>query len=136
MGHAEHTLHRADGAADARADCTPDHPAHRASYPVALISTLLRAADDALGMTERGDKEYRQRNGDSDQLERRPPSRIQACTLSFACLHLDSSKSGGESPSQCNDSFDPSRSKVLFEHDVFEKAVIHFALAPPASDHP
>jgi hypothetical protein len=57
MGHAEYTLHRADGAADACADCTPDHPAHRASYPVALISALLRAADDALGMTEMGDEE-------------------------------------------------------------------------------
>jgi hypothetical protein len=57
MGHAEHTLHSADGPADACADCTSDHPAHRASHPVAPISALLRAADDALGMTEMGDKE-------------------------------------------------------------------------------
>jgi hypothetical protein len=57
VGHAEHALHRADGTADACANCTPDHPAHRAGYPVTLISALLRAADDALGMAEVGDKQ-------------------------------------------------------------------------------
>src|SRR5258705_7261428 len=56
----EHALDGAHRAADAGADRAANHPTHGAANPVAFVSTLLRAAHDALRMTDMGDREQRE----------------------------------------------------------------------------
>ena len=50
VGNTEHALDRTNSAADTGTDGAPDHAAHRAGNPVALIRALLGAAHDALGL--------------------------------------------------------------------------------------
>ena len=54
IGNAEHTLDRAHGAADTGTDRASDDPTDGAGDPVTLMSTLLRAAHDALGVAGMG----------------------------------------------------------------------------------
>src|SRR6059058_3563055 len=53
----EHALDRTHRAADAGADRAANHTAHGAGDPASFVGTLLRPAHDALGMTDRGDRE-------------------------------------------------------------------------------
>jgi hypothetical protein len=60
IGDPEHTLDGAHRPADTGADRSANHTAHRAGNPVTFPGALLRAAHDALGMPELGDRQQRQ----------------------------------------------------------------------------
>ena len=50
----EHALHCSHSAADAGTNGAADHASHRTGDPVTFIGTLLRAADNALGVSGMG----------------------------------------------------------------------------------
>ena len=63
IGNAEHAIHRADRAADTGSDRAADHTAYRTGGPVTFVGAFLRAAHDALGMPDMGDREQREGDG-------------------------------------------------------------------------
>src|SRR6266436_2842066 len=56
IGNSEHAVDGAHRAADAGADCAAHHTAHGAGDPASLVRTLLRPANDTLGLTDLGDR--------------------------------------------------------------------------------
>src|ERR1700746_350338 len=95
-GRSEHTFDRSHGAADAGADCAPNHPADGPCDPAAFIGALLGAADAALAVSGVGDEKQGQRKRDACENERpRSPRRGHARNLGL--IHLDSLKTGGKS---------------------------------------
>src|SRR5439155_25182507 len=85
----EHALDRAHRAADAGADRAANHTAHGAGDPASFVGTLLRPAHDALGMTDRGNREQCEQDCRSRNTEFYRQSDGQH-RCSELCLHLDS----------------------------------------------
>ncbi|MDA9532105.1 hypothetical protein ACM42_27330 [Bradyrhizobium sp. CCBAU 25338] len=63
VGNAEHALDCTDGPTNAGADDAADCAAHGPADAVTFIRTLLRAAHDALGMTDLRQRQQRQQDG-------------------------------------------------------------------------
>ena len=58
----EHAVDRAHRAANTRADCSAHHSADRTGVATALTRAFLRAADDALRMSEVRDRQQAERD--------------------------------------------------------------------------
>src|SRR3978361_544319 len=67
VGNSEYASHRAHRAADAGTNRAADQTAHRPGNPVAFARAILRAANDALGISGVGDCEQSQSHGRSRQ---------------------------------------------------------------------
>ena len=63
IGNSQHAMNGAHRAADAGTDGAADHATDRTGDPIALVSTLLRAAHDALGMAGVRDRRQPQSDG-------------------------------------------------------------------------
>ena len=69
IGNPEYAIHGADRAADAGADRAADHTADRTGGPVAFVGAFLGAADDALRMSDMGNREQGEGNSRSCQID-------------------------------------------------------------------
>ena len=89
----EYAIHGADRTANAGTDRAANHPADRTGGPVAFVSAFLRAAHDALRMSDMGHRQ--QREGEGSSCEVKPcggTGRQRHCPeLRF---HLNSLKAG------------------------------------------
>ena len=60
VGNAKHALHATDRSADARTDCAAHHTTDRAGSTVSMIDAFPRAADNALRMRGKRDRQHRE----------------------------------------------------------------------------
>jgi hypothetical protein len=89
MVHPEYAPDRTHRAADTGSDGSADHLANRSGDTAAFRRPLLRAADDALGMADMGDRQQGEGHGRSRQMEFDRQSGGQ-CRCHDPGLHLNS----------------------------------------------
>jgi hypothetical protein len=92
MRQAKHAFDRAHGAADTGANGPAYDPADRARDAVAFIGAFLRAAHDALGVSDVGNGEQRQCGGSRCERRAKLPIYRQHPAFNFDFLHLHSSE--------------------------------------------
>jgi hypothetical protein len=97
---AECTFDCAHGAADAGTDGSTNHTADWTGHPVALVGTLLRAADDALRVTDMRQRQYREKDGSRHEDEQKRARSWCSRGLNLGVSHLDSPQWPAGAPAQ------------------------------------
>jgi hypothetical protein len=124
IGNTEHAINGTHGAADTGADRAANHAADRTGGPVTLIGSLLRAADDALGMGELGDREQRQSDGRNGKTEPDGQTGGQARSLDLRIhLNLNSLEISAASAPTWWESPNAEAAKWLHRYAEFEQGV-------------
>jgi hypothetical protein len=90
IGNTEHAIHSADCAANTCPDCLANHAADWASHPVTFVSTLLRAAHDALRVPDLRNRQQSESERRARKIELRRLADRRGRRLDLVHNHLGS----------------------------------------------